>query len=145
MSVPRELRATAERFRTGPERATRAAGKLYKDELEKRLRHDAGGDFSLSGVRRKKMGVTARYEGGSSLASVTLTASKGGVAQYNWLESGTNSHMVGRGAKDMRVSGQWRTGPWRVNGMRAKRTWSEPVEDTTPQAIKTIEDSFLNG
>lgn len=128
------LRQIAARLRTLPEEAVRVGADAANVKIIERVRQDTGGDQQLSGTGtkgRKKLATTTRVSGGVSIGTANIAASPArGKAQWSWLERGTQPHTVGRrrdgkGGLHMTPGAGWKTGPFRVAGSPAKRTWSE--------------------
>lgn len=110
-------------------------------------RADTGGDLKLSHVWWMNftldVSVTVSGSEESSTALLAPEPLRGGGAIWSWLENGTRAHEIGVSKKGRRkhllINGNWVTGPIRVRGMRAKRTWSKGIEQGTPDVIKLAE------
>lgn len=142
MTASARLRQTSARIRSLPEQLVRVGADALKESITDQLRRDSGGDAKLSGFGRRgrKMATNTRISGGGRIASAVIKA-RG--PQWAILEKGTDAHLVGRrrdgkGGLHMNAGRGWRTGPWRVSGSPAKRTFSKGVERGRRPAVSAM-------
>lgn len=146
MSASSHLREVSTRVRSLPERTVRVGADAFNEAIAERVRKDTGGDARLSGFGRrgKRVATTTRVSGGGRVASVVIRM-RGPQAAI--LERGAQPHVVGRrrdgkGGLHMTPGGDWRTGPFRVSGSPAKRTFTLGVEAGRARARDAMQDEL---
>lgn len=121
---------------TSSQQVAKAGALALAKGVRARLKRDAGGNNSLSGVPAGKLTVKVGTVRGNVVARVAVEAGpRKALGIWSWLESGTRRHEVGvrgkRKGQRMRMpDGRWATGPFTAGGSRPKRTWSRGVEES---------------
>lgn len=144
MSASARLREVSTRVRSLPERTVRVGADAFNESITARVRQDTGGDMRLSGFagRGKRIATTTRISGGGRIASATIRL-RGPQAAI--LEKGAKPHTVGRrrdgkGGLHMTPGASgFKTGPFRVSGSPAKRTFSNGIDDGRAAAREAMQ------
>lgn len=149
MTVERAARTAARSIRRTPETVVKAAGQAIAKELNRLAKQEVGADQKMSNLRNVRIGakVTVTRWGRGAIADVEPSTPRA-RAPWRWLTDGTKDHTVPRANRRrqrpvpprLQVQGEWRTGPWRVSGVRAKGLWWKA--ERTAKAQQAAVDAF---
>lgn len=133
MSASAGLKLVEQRLAGFPADAVRQAVKTIGDPALRRLRKDTGGDRKLSGLKNAKpLTIKTKVVGTTIAEGVVLAGPKRLLGPWSWLEDGTKA-----GNRRGRYGSVYRH-----PGTRAKRTWSDPVDDAARQVMADIQNQF---
>lgn len=135
-SASSTLRDVSRRLKSAPDTIVGAAAKVYADAVKAQLRSDGQ---RIAGVR-----LSVKVERLGSIATVSA-APRRGIGAWTILDSGTRAHAIrarrSRSSDAMNVPGVgWRTGPWRVRGVRGHNTWSKAMSRARAEALDAAHD-----
>lgn len=133
MAASAGLKQVEQRLAGFPADAVKQAVKTISTPALARLRKDTGGDRRLSGLKNgKQLTIKTKVVGTTIAEGVVLAGPKRLLGPWSWLEDGTKA-----GSRRGRYGS-----PYRHPGTRAKRTWSDPVDDAQRQVLADIQNQF---
>lgn len=115
------LRAIAKRAQSLPRQWATAAAKDITKGIDKSLIAASGGDRSLSNAP-VKLSVQSKVQG-DTVVTATVAPGRRGMAQWSWLESGTQPHRIGAGMHP---------------GTKGKRVWSKAATPALDRAVRDV-------
>jgi hypothetical protein len=121
------LRRVAAQTKSLPRKVVEESSKSISKAVKSRLKVDAGGDSSLSGApSRLSVRVTVKGRGKVVTGEIMPTP-KRSMAQWSWLEYGTNPHTIRKG---------------QVIYSKAKGTWTKAIDPEIEALIKDARVKF---
>lgn len=126
-AVAQALRQASQRVKAAPNAIATESGKIVAGKVREQLRRD-GAVFA-----GRRLGVSVKTMGNVALVSA---APRKAIGYWSILDAGSSGHTVAarkqRTSRAMSIDGAWRTGPWRVRGVRGKNTWQTAIDAARP-------------